>query len=433
MIGAGDVPVETALEQAGLPALPRLAWLAIDLDRIAANLGALRAAVPAGVRIDPVVKADGYGHGAVPVAHRLVEAGADGLCVATFDEAAELRSARLDAPLLVLYPIPPDCVTEAARLRIAVSAGDENGLARLLGALDAAGSGPTLEVHLEIETGLGRGGIVPERAAAAGRALAAHPRVELAGAWSHLGTADDRTRTTGQGEALDLAAMLIAAEGASIQRWHLGASGAILAGAARGAEGIRPGLSIYGVVPDGLAVDPARLAAALALRPAMSLRARPVRVLDVPSGQAISYGATFTTARPSRIATLPVGYADGYSRNRSNRASVLVRGRRVPLVGTIAMDAVMADVTDVPGPPVGIDDEFVLLGVQGSEAIDALELARLGTTISWEVLSTMARRLPRVYYAAAGPIGLLTLTEEQGPWRTAHSTPARSPAAESTP
>jgi alanine racemase len=155
----------------------------------------------------------------------------------------------------------------------------------------------------------------------------------------------------------------------------------------------------------------------------MSLLARPVRVIDLPAGRGISYGARWVTPRPSRIATLPVGYADGFSRIRTNRSEALVRGVRVPLVGTVAMDAVMADVTDVPGLPVTVDDEFVLLGEQGTERITAVDLARIGTTISWEVLAGMARRLPRVYYAASGPIGLRTLTEERGQWPTPHPEP----------
>ena len=134
------------------------------------------------------------------------------------------------------------------------------------------------------------------------------------------------------------------------------------------------------------------------------------------SGTGVSYGEQFVTARESRIATLPVGYADGYQRARSGGAEALVRGVRVPLVGTIAMDAVMADVTDVPGPPVTVDDEFVLLGQQGDDEISAVNLARLGNTISWEVLAGMSRRIARVYYADAVPVGLRTLTAERGRW-----------------
>jgi alanine racemase len=150
----------------------------------------------------------------------------------------------------------------------------------------------------------------------------------------------------------------------------------------------------------------------------LSLRARPVRVLEVPAGWGISYGPTFTTQRPSRIATLPLGYGDGWSRALSNRASALVRGTRVPLVGNVAMDAVMADVTDVPGDPVTVADEFVLIGEQGGDRITAAEVATARGTNSWEVVTTLSARLPRVYDAAAVPQGLLTLTGDDSAGRS---------------
>ena len=165
---------------------------------------------------------------------------------------------------------------------------------------------------------------------------------------------------------------------------------------------------IYGLVPDELA--PAGVPPIAAeLRPVMSLRARAVRVADLPAGHGISYGPTFTTDRPSRIATLPLGYGDGWSRALSNRAEALIRGRRVPLVGRVAMDAIMIDVTDVPGPPVDTDDAFVLIGSQGDQAITVADVAQLCTTNAWEVVTSMARRVPRVYHAASGPLGVRTL------------------------
>jgi alanine racemase len=182
-------------------------------------------------------------------------------------------------------------------------------------------------------------------------------------------------------------------------------------------DGVRPGLAMYGLVPDELLVADAAtdavtdaVMAAARLRPVLSLHARPVRVADLPEGWGISYGPTFTTTRPSRIATLPLGYGDGWPRSLSNLASALVRGRRVPLVGNVAMDAVMADVTDVPGEPVGPADEFVLLGAQGDECITAGELARARGTISWEVVTNLSARLPRVYHAASVPQATRTLT-----------------------
>jgi alanine racemase len=163
---------------------------------------------------------------------------------------------------------------------------------------------------------------------------------------------------------------------------------------------VRPGLALYGVVPDDLPVPPERAAAAASLRPAMSIHARPIRILDVSPGTAVSYGGRWVAARPSRIMTLPIGYGDGYARGTGPGAEVLVGGRRAPIVGSIAMDALMVDVTDVPDA--GPDSDVVLLGAQGAERIDALELARRRTTVTWEVLTAMARRIPRVYHAAAG-------------------------------
>jgi alanine racemase len=149
-------------------------------------------------------------------------------------------------------------------------------------------------------------------------------------------------------------------------------------------------------------------------------------VTDLPTGEGVGYGPSFVTARFSRIATLPVGYADGWARGLGNRAFALVRGGRVPLVGTVAMDAVMADVTDVPGLPVTPDDEFVLLGEQGDARITAAELARERATISWEVVAAMSARLPRVYTAPAEAVGICTLTQDRGPWRRSRSGTATS-------
>jgi alanine racemase len=165
----------------------------------------------------------------------------------------------------------------------------------------------------------------------------------------------------------------------------------------------------------------------------MSLLARPVRVVDLPAGHGVSYGPSFVTARPSRIATLPVGYGDGWRRALSDRAVALVRGVRVPLVGRVTMDAVMADVTDVPGPAVTEDDEFVLLGRQGGESVTALDLASTAGTISYEIVTGMSRRLPRVYHAAGSPAGIRTLAGGRSEWHASSSGTATSATSRSTP
>jgi len=411
--------IEDRLAAAGLPALPRSAWLEIDLDALTGNLAALRSLAGPGVAVHPVVKADAYGHGAVPVSRALEAAGADGFCVAAVDEALALRAGGIQAPIRVLYPIPPAFAGEAARQGVAVPAGDPRLLEALLAAAGsaaghaadtAAGSGPDapLLVELQVETGLGRDGFAIDALPAAARAVDAAPGVRLAGLWTHLQATEDPDRTREQLERFDVATARLRDSGLPLPDRHVAASGGLFTDVAA-LDGVRPGLAVYGVVPDELDATALAPAAATAFRPVMSLHARPVRVADLPAGHGISYGPTFTTQRPSRVATLPLGYGDGFTRAFSNRAEALVRGGRVPLVGNVAMDAIMIDVTDVPGAPVTPDDEFVLLGGQGDDAIRIEDLARTRTTNSWEVMTQMAARLPRVYHAAAGPVGLRTL------------------------
>jgi len=405
------VPIEVRLAAAGLPILPRTAWLEIDLDALRHNLTTLRSLAGSDVPVRPVVKADAYGHGGVPVARALEAVGVDGFCVATFDEAIELREGGVGGPLLVLYSIPAALAAEAARAGVSVTASDVALLGELVAATRNLGPRDRLDVELEVETGLGRGGLSGDAMLAAARAIDAAPGLRLIGLWTHLQAVEDRDLTDRQLDRFEAASTALADAGIPLPPRHVAASAALLAGGFASYGGIRPGLAIYGLVPDELESVEIPQVNRSALRPVMALYARPVRVEDLPTGWGISYGPTFRTARPSRIATLPLGYGDGWSRRLSNRAEALVRGVRVPLVGNVAMDAVMADVTDVPGEPVGVADEFVLLGASGSERITAADLAHERTTNTWEVVTGMARRLPRVYHAAAGPVGLRALTE----------------------
>jgi alanine racemase len=237
--------------------------------------------------------------------------------------------------------------------------------------------------------------------------------------WTHLQAPEDRANAASQVRAFEDATAALRAAAIRLPRRHLRASGALVVGSSptedptafdgtASYEGVRPGLSIYGLLPDELAGSPVA-EPARRLRPVLSLRARPVRVQELPEGWGVSYGPTFRTSRPSRIATLPLGYGDGWARALSNRAEALVRGRRVPLVGNVAMDAVMADVTDVPGRDVTVEDAFTLIGRQGHQVITVGEIARSGGTNSWEIVTSMARRLPRVYHAASGPVSVRTL------------------------
>jgi len=403
------VSADTASNEPFDPAvLPRSAWLEIDLEAIRENLLVIRALAGPGTPVFPVVKANAYGHGAVPVARALEAARADGFCVATIDEALALRAGGIRRSILVLYPVPPAWVGAAARKHVAITAGDPDLLAATLRAIAVAGVRQPLGIQLEVETGLGRGGFEVEALTAAARQVEAVPATRLTGLWTHLQAPEDPAATATQVAAFERAAAALVEAGIRLPRRHVHASGSLLTDGVAAYDGVRPGLSIYGLVPDELAGLPLDLGGAR-LRPALSIHARPVRVADLPAGSGISYGPTFRTSRPSRIATLPIGYGDGWSRALSNRATALVRGTSVPLVGNVAMDAVMADVTDVPGPPVTVADDFVLVGRQGGAEIAVADVARARGTNTWEVVTGMARRLPRVYHAASGPPTVHTL------------------------
>jgi alanine racemase len=224
--------------------------------------------------------------------------------------------------------------------------------------------------------------------------------------WSHLSTPEDDGVATTQEARLADAVRHAGVQGLAT---HLAASGGLLTGRALDRALVRPGLVAYGVDPGGPLVDHPGARWLGEVTPALSLRAQPMRVEEVPAGTSVGYGGTWVASRPSRIATLPVGYGDGYARALTG-SDVLVRGRRAPVVGVISMDSCTVDVTDIPG--VGLADEFVLLGSQGDEAIPAVALAQRRNTIPWEVLAGMARRLTRVYDAPAGLMGVRTLAGE---------------------
>jgi alanine racemase len=427
--------IEERLARAGLPPLRRTAWIEVDTAALAVNMAVLRRTAGDGVAVLPVVKADAYGHGMVPVARTLAAAGADGLCVATLDEAIALHDSGVRAPLLVFYPIPSSGVVEAALRGIGLAGGTAAALDELLAAATAAGVADRLSIELEIETGLGRGGVLPEAAADAARRILA-TGARLGGVWSHLQEAEVVDLTATQIARFEEALARLHAAGLEVPRRHLAASAGILLGTVPRYDAVRPGLAVYGLVPDelaaaGIGLDDL-LPAARELRPVLSLHARPVRVADLPEGHGVSYGPTWRAPRPSRIATLPLGYGDGWPRSLSNKAEVLVRGVRAPVVGNVAMDATMIDVSQVPGSPVDLDDEVVLIGRQGSAEIWAAEVARWRTTNSWEVVTAMSARLTRVYDAPAGLIGSRPLAQVEDPWPGSSSGTATSATSRST-
>ncbi len=403
--------IEDRLRSAGLPPLDRPAWLEIDTAALRHDLAVISERVGPGTRVWPVVKDDAYGHGIEVAARSFVSAGAAGVCVATLGEAQAIRSAGIDAPVLILYPVPDGALLDAVLAGFAITVSTSHGaaaVAREWRASGAAARGTRLTAHVEVDTGFSRMGVRPERIAEAIDLLGL-PGIDIAALWSHLATPEDAATSDEQEHRLATAVDLARRSG--VATTHLAASGGLLTGRGVDAMLVRPGLLAYGVLPGETAKgDPAATAALRArLRPAMRLVARPMRIEGVPAGTRVGYGGTWVARRATRIATLPVGYGDGYAR-ASTGGDVLVRGRRVPVVGVVSMDACTVDVTDVPG--VGLDDEFVLLGGQGDDAITTAALAQRRNTIPWEVLTGMARRLTRVYDAAAGPSGVRTLAGE---------------------
>jgi alanine racemase len=398
------------LAAAGLPFLPRHAWVEVDVALLRHNVRMLRSRLDPVSSLGVVVKADGYGHGIELAAITAIESGATWLLVATLDEALAVRRAGVRAPVLILFPIPVSGLAEAAAAGSAVAVGDTQG-ARLLvdgwgaasGSTIAPGAAPAprLEVHLELDTGMTRNGVRPADAVAVARLLARAPGVRLSGAWSHLASPEDARVTADQVRVFDEVTEALAAAGVAIGVRHLASSGAVLLGSAPAYDAVRVGIAAYGVVPDEFR-DPN--GGDHGLRPALSLRAHAVRIVDVPRGTRVGYGGDWEAARDSRIATLPLGYADGYARRSWPGAFVLVGGRRAPVVGRVSTDSLSVDVTDAG--PIDLDAEFVLLGRQRDDEIDARELARVRGTIPWDVISPLSARLPRVYRDGDSPVAV---------------------------
>lgn len=404
--------IDERLAAAHLPRLNRDAWLEIDMDALAGNYSLMRELAGPGVEAWAVVKSDGYGHGIEMAAEAFIEAGAERLCIATLDEALHLRRSGVTLPLVLLFPIPAlalEAALGAGGVELAASdgAGTRELLARWEGLAGSATGGERLALHMEIETGLGRGGVPVEDAVALAQAIDRAAGVRLAGVWTHLATAEDEAACRQQVEGLDAAVAAIRRAGIDVPMRHATASGALIAGHGPAYEAVRPGLAMYGVMPPDLPDTERVRDVARRLRPALALKARPARIETLPVGAGVSYNSRWRAPRPSRIATLPLGYGDGFTRAYWPGAEVLAGGRRLPIVGTVAMDSLMVDTTDAT--ELTAHDEMILLGSDGRQTVTADELARRRNTISWEVLTAMAQRLPRVYHARAVPLAVRTL------------------------
>ena len=374
--------------------LLRPTWAEISLPRLRRNFEYVRR-VAGPRRVMAVVKADAYGHGAVTIAKTLADAGADWFGVATVEEALELRAAGVEQPILLLgglYMSDPAHLIEYGLTPTLSST------ARLDTYSDCARRfGKPIEFHLKVDTGMGRLGLPPDRLKAFVEHYRELPGLEMKGLFTHLASAEDlvAAQTEDQAAGFEKALCQVRELGINPEWLHVANSAALVAGWPFNENLVRIGALLYGyclplVLPAGKREpDPPQV------DPILTLKSRVVYLKDVPSGTPLGYGAAFHTRRRSRIATVPVGYADGLSRALSNRGRAIVRGRVARIVGNISMDLTLLDVTDVPGVDIG--DETILMGQSDHCSITALEIADLVGTVPYEILCSIGKRVPRIY------------------------------------
>ncbi len=363
-------------------------WVDIDLDAFSRNLATIRKTAGRGVRLMLVVKADAYGHGAVGIAHHAVRCGISALGVGTSEEALELRKSGLRLPILVLGTIVEEEAASALRhdIHIGLHASDRcvalQDLARRLGVI--------ARVHLNVDTGMGRLGVLPSRAVDLMREVHASPNLELAGVMTHISALDGAYSPSSAEQIRTFEAVLKSAREAGVLRgWiHVSNSSALFTQLAPQFDTVRPGISAYGILPD-------HLPQAAELTPVMSLHSQVVFLKDLPTGAPVGYGSTWQADKPTRIATLPIGYDDGLPWRLGNRAEVLIHGQRAPLIGRVSMDYTTIDVTHIPNAKVG--DRVTLFGAQGAERISVAEVADWAGTIPYEITCGISRRVARVY------------------------------------
>lgn len=369
----------------GATALYRTNYVEIDPEAIAHNVREIHRTLPPGVQMMAVVKADGYGHGAGVAARAALAGGAERLAVATVEEAVALRESQIAAPILVLGNVEPQAAEAVARWQVAQTVCDARGIRALQWA--GVAQGLCVPVHLKLDTGMGRLGVRAHGAAQMlAREIAKSSHLRLQGVFTHFACADELDEAYTRMQCARFEDML-AALAPVWDRWplrHAANSAATLRFPFAHYDLVRTGIALYGAPPVSTRLD---------LRPAMRWVTTAVLVKDLPAGESVSYGATYTASSARRVMTLPVGYADGYRRVLGNRAQVLVRGRRAPVIGRVCMDQCMADVTEIPGCEAG--DEVVLLGSQGEACITTRELAGWMETIDYEVLLAPSGRVPR--------------------------------------
>ena len=371
-------------------ALPAMAE--IDVDAFVHNLRTVRSFLQPNGELMAVVKADAYGHGAAVLAAAALAAGATWLGVARCLEGVALRQQGLQTPVLVLGPTWPEEVEVLIHHRLTPTVGNCEDAERLN--REAARRRLTCSIHLKVDTSMSRYGLLPQDCAAFFDNLGKWSHLHLQGVMTHLATADAPDDGSGTRRHLDGfrgVLQLAAARGVKPRYIHAAGSAGIFRYPESHGNLVRPGISLYGS-------HPFPSCRARALRPVMRWTTRLIRIQAVPAGTGVSYGHTFVTQRPSRLGTLPVGYADGLDRNLSNIGEVLIRGHRAPLVGHVCMGLCVIDLTDIPQAQVG--DEVVLIGAQGQDRLTVDDMAERCGRIPYELLCAIGQQAPRRYVGA---------------------------------
>lgn len=379
----------------------RPAWAEIDLDAIRHNVRQIRLLIGDRVELLAVVKANAYGHGAQPVAEAVVAAGANRLGVAIVDEGIQLRWGGIKVPILVFGYVPAWQVEEVVSEELIITVNNWQTAQAVSARAEALGREAT--VHVKVDTGLGRYGLLPDEVLSFVRQLLTLPKLRLEGLWTHFATADenDMEYTRRQLAVYQDTLKSLNEAGIAIPCGHVANSAATLEMPETHLDMVRCGIAIYGPSTS------LKGGSGVTLRPAMSLKARVARATELPTGSSVSYGRKFVADRPTRVALVPFGYADGFDRGLSSIGWVLVRGHRAPVIGRVCMDQFVINVQDAPG--VSQDDEVVLIGRQGAEEITADEVASAAGTIMEEILCRVSSRVPRIYTSHGAVVGVIGL------------------------
>jgi alanine racemase len=382
--GAGFYFALFALEGEEMPS--RAVWAEVDLKAIEHNIKVIKEKIHGNARFCAVVKANAYGHGAIPVAKAAAAAGADYFAVAILKEAIELRDAGFKTPILILGLTPLEQAKEIVDYDITATVFSIEAAEAL--SKEAVRQHKNVKVHLAVDTGMGRIGVRPEEAGEMAKQITSLENVELEGMFSHFALADssDKTFAYEQLARFKVAIASVKASGIDIAIKHLANSAATLEMPETHFDMVRSGVILYGLWPSD------EVSRETDLRPAMTLKARIAYVKSMQPEETVGYGRTFTVKRQSRIATLPIGYADGYTRLFAGKAQVEIHGKRADVVGRICMDQCMVDVTDIKETT--FDDEVVLFG---SQTLTTDEAASWIGTINYEIVCMVGARVPRVY------------------------------------